>query len=473
MRSARVALARADLVAPSLAVLATLAAVYVSVHKGPAVGLGLALVAGLFLTALCGFLLVPHVALALTIPLFAFVPALKLFVAPELGPVKDLVSLAAICAAVLTLLFERHAGRRPRVDGLLLLAVAGLAGLYFINVGGGHGLAWAQGVRLASEPLVLLLAGMTLADPRRTLRWAMWSLIATSCAVALYGLLQQLLGQWRLVDLGYSFGEQIRTVDGHLRSFGTLDEPFGYAAFLLMGLAAVVLWMRPGVPSTLIGTVIAGGILVSWVRTAALISLALLGLWLGRRGHTGSAALLLGAAVAASAALLVTAAGGSETRSFRAGNSALTLNGRLDAWKITLGDPVQWPFGQGVGVVGTAADRAAYTISRSEDAPHAGLAVDSGYLATLADVGVVGLAVLLAIFARAITLARAAIRRGHGSGWLAAGLLTVLALDAVARSSFTGFPTAFLGLFLLGLALAAGAPEEPVGRAKAAAGRPS
>ena len=115
-----------------------------------------------------------------------------------------------------------------------------------------------------------------------------------------------------------------------------------------------------------------------------------------------------------------------------------------------------------MGEVGTAAERGTYGVYRTEqealDAQFE--AVDSGYFATMADVGLVGLAVLLALYARMLALSRRAIARGLDAGWLAAALLTVLLLDAVTRASFTGFPTAFLGLLLVGIALAAADEDE-------------
>ena len=69
--------------------------------------------------------------------------------------------------------------------------------------------------------------------------------------------------------------------------------------------------------------------------------------------------------------------------------------------------------------------------------------------------GFIGLAVLLALFGRLAALAIAGARQRSDAGWVALGLLTTLLLDALARSSFTGFPTAFLGLLLVGVALAA------------------
>jgi len=54
--------------------------------------------------------------------------------------------------------------------------------------------------------------------------------------------------------------------------------------------------------------------------------------------------------------------------------------------------------------------------------------------------------------------------------WLALAIVLSLALDAVTRESFTAFPTAFLGLLLTGLALAAAADEPEEGAP--AGGRP-
>jgi O-antigen ligase len=445
----------------------TVFAAYVSVRLGARIGVGLVAVAALYLGFVLAFLAVPHVAVAVTVPVFALVPAAKVLVSPSLGPVKDVISLAAITAAALVLVLER---RRP--DGTVLALVAILLGLYVVDVGGGHGIAWAQGVRLIGEPLLLLVAGLTLPSPRRTLHWALASLVATGCGAALYGLLQQQVGQWALVGWGYSFSTQVRTIGGRLRSFGTFDDPFAYAAFLLSSIVAVVFWMRRGTLALVALLVLFAGLGFSYVRTAALIGVGLAGLLLARRGSTSSGVLVVAAALVGGVALLLTNAGGTQTRSYQSGATVITLNGRVSAWKEALGAPREWPFGRGVGTVGTAAQRATYTLSPAASPAGAVRAVDSGYLATIADVGLVGLAVLLALLGRLLTLASAAARRGVTAGWIALGFLVTLLLDAVTRSSFTGFPTAFLGLLLIGVALAAAREEleAPWTRAASAAG---
>src|SRR5689334_24161932 len=42
----------------------------------------------------------------------------------------------------------------------------------------------------------------------------------------------------------YSFTKQVRTIPHHLRSFGTFDDPFAYATFLLFGIGVLMFWLR-------------------------------------------------------------------------------------------------------------------------------------------------------------------------------------------------------------------------------------
>ena len=53
----------------------------------------------------------------------------------------------------------------------------------------------------------------------------------------------------------------------------------------------------------------------------------------------------------------------------------------------------------------------------------------------------------------------------HREGWLALALVIALTIDALTRSSFTAFPTAFLGLLLVGVALGAARTREAAGAA--------
>jgi len=167
-------------------------------------------------------------------------------------------------------------------------------------------------------------------------------------------------------------------------------------------------------------------------------------------------------AIVLTAGLILVNASGTQSQTVTvAGNpdnsfsANVILNGRISAWSAALGDdPAEWVLGRGVGEVGTAAERSTYTVTRSSDSDEREQAVDSGYLATIADVGFVGLGVLLVLFAFLAGSATRAARRGLDEGWVALALLATLLLDALTRASFTGFPTAFLGLLLVGVAIA-------------------
>jgi len=74
---------------------------------------------------------------------------------------------------------------------------------------------------------------------------------------------------------------------------------------------------------------------------------------------------------------------------------------------------------------------------------------------------------LIALFGRLILLAWEAAREVGSAGWVALGLLAALLLDALTRASFTGFPTAYLSLLIVGVCLAT-AREARVERSRAA-----
>ena len=461
----RLGLGLGALTIPAAGAVLTLGASYVAAHAGLKIGVLAVVVAFVLLGSMLAFLRVPHVALAATIPLFAFLPTLKVFVSSSIGGIKDVVDLAAILAMVVIVAIERR-----HIDRVIATCVLLLLGIYLVNPGHGHNSAWAQGVRLTGEPLLLLLVGLTLPHPRRNLRWSLWSLILTACAVATDGLLQQLVGAHTLVHLGYSYEAQVRTIGSFLRSFGTLDDPFAYAAFLLFGLAAIFFWLRRGVIAWAMAGVIVLGLGASFVRTGVLVILAYGALQLVRWRHGVTAAMFVTAAIIAAGLTLVGSSatqeqsatilvrGGSErVRTTTGIPQHVFLNGRVSAWTAALGtNPADWIFGRGVGKVGTAAARASVGLVAANANTNGGAtAVDSGYFATMADVGLVGLSVELVLFGRLFTLARRHARRGSDTGWFALALLTCILLDAVTRASFTGFPTAFLGLLLLGIALAA------------------
>ncbi len=432
-----------------------------AVRVGATLSLGVLFGLCLFLAVLVAFVQVPHVAVAFTIPYFAALPMLKVLVSSKLGPTKDLIELAALLAGVVLAIQMRAHRREWHGDRLLVAITLLLVALYILNIGGsftgdtGYGLAWFHGVRLVAEPLLLMVVGMVLKDPRRTLRWGIAALIATAYGAALIGLVQQELGGARLVSFGFEYGKQVRTIGSHLRSFGSFDQPFDYAAMLALGLAGVVLWLKRPVVAICAGIVIVAGLTVSFVRGAVLSAAALLGLLLARKGHGPTAALLLGSAAVASVVFIFLSTQPTAGRVVQADSSTyLTLNGRTTSWRLALGKPISWPFGRGVGAYGTAAQRAESARALAlGGAPTA--AADSGYLATTSDVGFIGLLLLLALFGRVLVLFRRALELGEEIAWFGLGVTLIFMLDAALRSSFTGFPTAHVAMLMIGLTLAA------------------
>jgi hypothetical protein len=453
----------------------TLAASYLTATKGVQIGLGPLVVAAFGVGVVLLTIGAPHLSVTGMIVLFTLIPALKVFTFPTIGALKDLYTVAAVAATVVLVVIEKRRPE-PRVFALVVLLLV----LYAVNAGGGHSVAWGQGLRLVGEPLLLLLVGLTLPDPRRTLRWAVGALIATACFAAGYGLLQQVLGEGRLISLGYSYDLQVRTANGLLRSFSTFDDPFAYAAFLLFGIVAVVFaWRRGGLLPWGIAGLLLAGLAVSFVRTAVLLLFGVLGLQLARWGGRAPGVMVLAATALAGLVILATNANGSQSQVYsvpsqpaanapsapaQSGQADILLNGRISAWTAAVGDnPREWLFGRGVGKVGTAAERSTYNLAPSSSQATAAVnnsqAVDSGYLATIADVGFAGLLVQIALLARLIGLGRQGTAQNSSAAWFALGLLLMLMLDALTRASFTGFPTAFLGLLLVGLALAAAREE--------------
>ena len=433
------------------------------------VGLGIALGVGLFFAAVVAFARAPHAAVAAAIPYFALLPLLERFVSDLLGGTKDVITLAAVVAAGATIVRER--ARFPRlmpVDRGIALAVGLLLLLYVVNIGGAlsatpaYGAEWFHGVRLTAEPLALLLAGMTLPQSARTLRWATLSLVATGGVVAVYGIVQQALGVDRLMSLGYVYGEEVREIGTHLRSFGTLDDPFSYASFLLLCVVALVFGQRWGRSAVGLLALLGGGLFVSYVRNAAVTAVALAALAVARRGRTGIVV------VVAVLALVVVAgvAAGAVALSTDHGSAAhyLPLQSRTKLWSRAIGhSATHWTFGRGVGRVGTASQRASDPLlNRDKTPPKRGTVVDSGYVATVTDVGVIGLLALLSLFGRLFVLAGRAAAAGRPGAWVALGMLTVMVIDALTRESLTGFPSAYIGMLIVGLALASTCASQPL-----------
>jgi O-antigen ligase len=204
--------------------------------------------------------------------------------------------------------------------------------------------------------------------------------------------------------------------------------------------------------------ILGAGLVASYVRTAFVVALALVGLALARRGKpVGAMFVLVGATVAAVIVLVVASEQPQQQAVAINPTTYLTLNGRTQLWKERIGNPQDWPLGQGVGVTGTAASRARASLSGKQPigAAFKSTSVDSGYLTLISDVGIIGLVAFLAILGRSVVLARRAIAARIEDGWIVIAVVAVFAIDGLSREAFTAYPGAYLSWLLVGLGLAA------------------
>ena len=434
---------------------------------GPAAALPALGAVAAFALAVAAFVRVPHLAAAGLVATLCAQPALRHFGGPAFAPLEDVVVAAAVAAA---LVHRLRAGRAAApIDGWLAAGVLLLMGLYVLNPAGEHDEAWFFAARLVLESFALFLAAQSLPAPERTWRWTVGALIASCCAIALYGLVQQRLGYVRLVEeFGYTYGVEVRqTASGSLRSFGTLEDPFSYALLLMLGLAALLVAVRRRgwvVCATLLVT---AGLAASFVRSAAVVATGLLVVALVRVGRKAVAAALAVALLLSAVTVLATVPQTSATASGDPMEFLLTLNGRTKGWSALLPTPEAWVAGRGAGDVGTGASRAA---AESGDRP-AGAApivtdaefqrrnVDSSYFGTVADVGLVGLGVLLAIIARTAVLALRGARAGSRPAWLVLAAGVVALLDAITRASLMSVPAGYVAMWVVGISLAAAQAE--------------
>src|SRR5918999_1380669 len=97
----RLALPRTDMTTAAGGMVGTALVVLFVDRTGASLGLGLLFGVTFFAAIVAAYLLVPHVAVAATIPIFAVLPALKVFVHPLVGATKDLIVFAAVVAAAI------------------------------------------------------------------------------------------------------------------------------------------------------------------------------------------------------------------------------------------------------------------------------------------------------------------------------------------------------------------------------------
>ncbi len=202
--------------------------------------------------------------------------------------------------------------------------------------------------------VVLWLAPFTAADRDKLVT----IVLAVGTLNACWGIAQQFLGEQFLVDLGYKFGEQVRTAGDMLRSFGTFNQPFGYGLFLMLTIL-IGLTVALGDPRRLrnrvffcLLPVLVAGMVLSVVR-ASYVGLAVGILWIGVfRYRKMLAGLIIAGAVAVPVILLVVPSSAIATVF-----SPDSFGTRAEGWRVSSLLILDKPFGAGLGRAGSAADK--------------------------------------------------------------------------------------------------------------------
>lgn len=287
-------------------------------------------------------------------------------------------------------------------------------------------------------------------------------LMATGLVTAVFGIVQQVLGPERLVELGWDYNANVRFAGGFLRSFSTFDVNFPFALFLML----VVL---VGVPSALedvrrprnrlflYSLPVVALALASTVTRAPWLGLAVGLAYVGVTRYRPVLVSLVHALAIGTVALLLL---GGYTSTFLSASSTWE---RFDIWSQNVSEIAEHPLGAGIGATGSAAEKALEVegTDRAADATDV-VQPDNSYFKTTFDLGVIGLWLFVMLLVTAFTGAHGAARRLTGSDAALASSVAALVLAA----AFISFVATFFEVFpldayfwlLLGV-VAACAPE--------------
>lgn len=256
-----------------------------------------------------------------------------------------------------------------------------------------HGSAAFFPVKIAFFYLLLLVVIWRFPFTPRDKDRLVTILLATATASAAFGLAQQVLQGDRLVEMGYAWGEQIRTTGPLLRSFGTFNQPFPFGLFLMVallaGLSAALI--EPGrLRSRLYwpaAALILPALVFSVVRASyvgLLVGLVVLGLTQDARIIRVLRRLLAVGVLGFLAFLAFPSGSGSVSALF----SSSSLQQRISHWTESFRLVLFHPLGTGLGNTGSSAVRT----GPGFDPLNPPYQPDNQYLKILIELGVVGMA---------------------------------------------------------------------------------
>lgn len=385
---------------------------------------------------------------------------------------EALVGLTLVCACVRRMCRPRedptpiplHMPWWPAAVALLVfgsvsaLVTAGVVGLFAIKISFFY----------LTVVLILWLAPFDARDRDHLLTVLMGMGVFTS----IVGLAQQVVGPAYLVGLGYDYGDQVRTAGGVFRSFSTFNQPFPFGLYVMLsvlvgGAVALAEPRRRRNALFMCATpvmVLAMG--TSIVRASILGLLAGL-IWLAIHRYRALFVLLAALVVAFAVALPFIPPGVTDALF-----SSESLGQRGQGWADILTSVAQHPFGLGLGVSGSAADRIADAQGRAGAITYQ---PDNYYVKIVLELGPIGLWLLLILLIAAVVWTLRVSRRVPGrDGALALGVsascVAALAASWVA-TYFEIFPLDVYFWLLLGVVGCAAAQHEsrsarsPSGRA--------
>jgi hypothetical protein len=368
---------------------------------------------------------------------------------------KEALTLVVLGATFTAPRVARPGARRRLPQwACLIVALVVLGVVSALVVGGTRGLV---GVKVGFFYVLLGLAVWRCPLDGRERDRLVTILMATGFATAVYGLVQQLLGPDRLVDLGYEYNTDIRTAGGFLRSFSTFDTSFAFALYLmvvlLVGLAVAV-----GAPRRLRNQLFFLSIPVVIAAMAlAITRVAFLGLAAGlvylAITRYRSLLVVFIDGIVIGAVVLVAAA--SFSGAFLSTSSS---EARFELWDENIGEIATHPFGAGVGATGAAAEKAAEVAGSEEET----FQPDNYYFKIAYEFGVIGLWLFLLFLVAAGTDMHNRVRRLAGTdAALASGVTACVIAATVASVVATYFEIFPLdAYFWLLLAVVATCPSE-------------
>jgi hypothetical protein len=263
-------------------------------------------------------------------------------------------------------------------------------------------------------------------------------LMVAGFVTAVIGVVQQVLGPERLVELGWEYNTNVRFAGGYLRSFSTFDTNFGFALFLMM----VVL---VGVPSALHDLRRPRNVLFLLVLPVLGMALAFTvtrAAWLGLTVGLGYLAItrlpplrtvLVHGIVLGTVALLV--AGGYSSAFL----SQASSDERFDLWRQNVGQLADHPLGVGVGASGSAAEKVQELTGGGDEV----FQPDNYYFKTALELGVLGLWLLLVLLVTAFAAAHVAGGDSSGADAALASGVAALVLATAAVSTVATYLEVF------------------------------